>query len=59
MEKKFNLETETVFVERKTYQQLNLFPQWYEFYVTNETEEPVPLEEKKPIAPWWKKNQYS
>lgn len=57
-DKNFRLKTETASAGNPRLHQVDLFPQWYEYYMVQETDEPVPLPPVKiprEIRPWWNK----
>lgn len=58
----FYLQSETATKQSPRLQQIDLFPQWYEYYVVNPTDDDIPLPPQrtpKPIKAWWLKNQYA
>ena len=58
----FRLKTETASAGNPRLHQVDLFHQWYEQYVVQETEDTVPLPptpQPKTIKAWWLKDQYA
>lgn len=56
----FHLKTEATTASRPKLHQVDLFPQWYEHFITQETAEEVPLPPQKtpqPIKAWWNRNR--
>ena len=58
----FRLKTETASAGDPRLHQVDLFPQWYEQYVVQETEDTIPLpptSQPKSIKAWWLKGNYA